>query len=135
MGCTPIYLLGMDCWSGETYFHDADAKSSGFSEPPRNHIARWRDFLHRFPAAYAAFDGPLKDQCSSTEGYPPGRDRLEREVAGVTIRFHREAMFHAYGFDRPFRGGDVIEVSSAEAQKLINERKACRLAVAERQVG
>lgn len=136
MGCTPIYIVGMDCFSGETYFHDPTAKSSGFSEPPRNHIARWRDFLHKYPAAYAAFDGPLRDQCASIDReYPPGRDRLEREIAGVTIRFHREAMFRAHGFDRPFAAGDVIEVSAAEAQKLINERKACRLAIAERRVG
>lgn len=135
MGCTPIYLVGMDCWSGEAYFHNATAKSSGFSEPPRNHIARWREFLLRFPAAYAAFEGPLKAQCASMEEYPPGRDRLEREVAGVPVRFHREAIFRAYGLDRTFGAGDVIEVSAVEAQQLINERKACRLATNERRTG
>jgi hypothetical protein len=135
LGCSPIYLVGMDCFSGETYFHDPTAKSSGFSDLPRNHLARWREFLRKFPAAYAAFTSPLTAHCESLDERLPSQDRLLREVSGELVRFHRAATFRAFGIERPFAAGDVIEVEAEEARRLIRERKAGKASLPERRAG
>lgn len=41
MGCDPVILAGMDCYTGPTYFHDAEAKSSGSWQPVNRHLANW----------------------------------------------------------------------------------------------
>lgn len=59
LGCAPIYLAGMDCYGGATYFHAPDAESCGKLQPVRQHVAEWATFFSNWPADYRAISGPL----------------------------------------------------------------------------
>lgn len=61
LGCAPIYLVGMDCYGGETYFHAPDAVSCGSLQPVRQHVAEWATFFRAWPGDYRALSGPLSE--------------------------------------------------------------------------
>lgn len=129
LGCSPIYLVGMDCYDGQTYFHDPAAKSSGFAQSPREHLERWRAFLKAFPGNYAAFSKALMKHldASPLDNGIPSREKLLREITGTFVQFGRDGIFRAYDIDRPVRAGDVCEVSPDEARELVRRRQACML--------
>ena len=59
MGCAPILLVGMDCYQGGTYFHDASAESVGKRIPLHRHLARWAPLVALAGNNFRVFSGPL----------------------------------------------------------------------------
>lgn len=63
MGCAPIVLIGMDCYSGGgVYWHTPKAKSSGTVQAFEHHVNRWKSFKKKCPDAdVRSIAGPLVD--------------------------------------------------------------------------
>ncbi|MCK9468483.1 MAG: hypothetical protein M0Q49_03605 [Porticoccaceae bacterium] len=60
MGCAPIIVIGMDCYTGATYFHNPAARSSGEWLPLDGHLDKWRRLIELAPDAdVRAPGGPL----------------------------------------------------------------------------
>lgn len=51
MGASEVILCGMDCYTGTTYWHDADATSSGSLQPLNRHLNGWKRVLDKCPNA------------------------------------------------------------------------------------
>lgn len=63
MGCCPIVICGVDCYSQGTYWHDPEAESSGLHTPPDTQVARWKAQMDRHcpEAVITVVSGPLLD--------------------------------------------------------------------------
>jgi hypothetical protein len=60
MGCNPIVIAGADCYTGGTYWWDADAESSGNNTALENHLNGWQQVKDKCPmAAIRSVGGPL----------------------------------------------------------------------------
>jgi hypothetical protein len=127
MGCAPIVLCGMDCYTGGTYFHDATARSTGGQLPLARQVERWRQLLVVAPGGmFRSTGGPLARHF-------PAYDRWEApcplayaaavraQVAGWQVRITRVPPGKS-----PYRVGEQREVSPREARRLIKQGHAER---------
>lgn len=130
MGCGPIFLTGMDCYAGDTYFHNATAATPGKSEAAEVHLARWREFFRTFRGDYVALGGPLERMLAEPHAPAPlqgpiARELLLSEVAGRFVEIRRAVEL---GFvRRPFFKGDTVELRLVEADRLELEHMARRI--------
>jgi hypothetical protein len=127
MGCRPIFLIGMDCFSGAVYFHNPTAATPGKSEAPAVHIGRWREFFNAYRGDFRVFGGPLASVLSETVvrdrlAGPVLREMLEREVAGRLVEFTTDVLLGSVA--RPFRKGATAELRNSEADNLFKQHKA-----------
>lgn len=127
LGCAPIVLVGMDCYDGATYFHDASAKSTGKNMPAAKHLERWGALAQISSGMYRAIGGKLGAL------YPP-YDPAEPPAAlpdAETVR-SRVLGQHVKILRRPpglpgYRPGEVYQVSRKEAARLLNSRSAVKV--------
>lgn len=119
MGCDPIILAGIDCYSGGTYWHDKTAQSAGRFAAPRDHRARWWELFRASPAQYQASYGGLADALPPVDVLVAPRPKVSHdlcaELEGRWVEFTRPAELTG----RPFNRGDVIEVKEAEAIAMV----------------
>lgn len=127
MGCTPIYVIGMDCYVGGTYFHDRHAKSSGKSINRQTHVARWRGFLQKFPADYRCIGGAIDGLKSMSPDARPSAEQLDAALRGAFVEFLSTRDIVILGSKRPFKKGERAELRPGEASKLVRERLARRV--------
>jgi hypothetical protein len=124
MGCDPIILGGMDCYSGPTYWHAPKAKSSGKTAPVKFHVQLWRKLAQTHPANYQAIAGELARVFPPIGAAllhdPPSRGRVARELVGTVVEFQETHELTG----RVFPIGTRIEVREGEAQRLVRSKKA-----------
>ena len=124
LGCAPIYIAGMDCWSGGTYWHNPKAKSAGHLLKPVDHLSRWRHLFVTTKAQFLPIGGALEGAVGSwgVDRYtgPAQRDACLASVAGVTVRFVQDTPLKA----RTFRAGELAELTQREADRFIATRAA-----------
>lgn len=131
LGCAPIVILGMDCFSGATYADDPKARSTGHNIPPRVHLQRWRKFAKEFPAQYRVI-GCHPELAQILGAYVAGepaaapveREQLETDLRGVRVRITRPGTAVSM---RDFEPGTELELGRAEAEAIIKQRKGMRL--------
>lgn len=124
LGCAPIYICGIECYSGSgTYHHDPKAQSNGFKIPLTTHLGRWRETLRKYPGDYRPMGGPLKVHMPSWGVMRPGvpsRERLIADVSGVTVFALAEFEIR----NRVFSPGRHYELPEREAGRVVKEGKA-----------
>jgi len=129
MGCSPIYLAGMDCFVGGTYHDDPEAKSSGKSISLDNHLRRWAALRDHTRADIRALAGTLVEKGIFPPPNPAAAaapaataQTLYREIGGIVVEFKT-----AWKDCRPLRyaAGGVHEISLNEAQRA-RARRATR---------
>jgi hypothetical protein len=132
LGCSPILLLGMDCFAGGTYYDDPHAQSTGHDATATEHLNRWRTLLEKFPAQYRTMGcyPALRELCGvfdprEARHRAVDRAQLERELTSESARMRllRDTLISM----RPFTAGSVLELHRNEATKLINKRLAARV--------
>lgn len=130
MGCAPIILTGMDLYVGPTYADDAAAQSTGHILSERQHLERWHRMMVAYPAQYRTIGCSklLENHCGCydpSERPEPVLDanRLSFELQGEWIKLTADSIISM----RPFRSGEVLELTRGEAQKLVRERRAVRV--------
>lgn len=125
MGCTPIYIVGMDCYRGGTYFHNPTAKSSGKSQSVETHVNRWLKFLQQFGADYRFIGGVMAELVANGKVIwrtdAPSREQLVSEVTGRRVCVVRSPL-KMCGVPRLFRAGEVIECGPTEAKDFLQKR-------------
>lgn len=128
MGCTPVYLVGMDLYRGGRSYHDApSARTTGFNASELEHLKRWYAYAQRYTHAYVPIDcHPGLAERLRTAGCDPSdraiipRERLVAELQISRIRLARDLLIDM----RPFKAGEVVEVSRKEAHNLVRDKKA-----------
>lgn len=98
LGCSPIIVVGADCYQGGTYWWDSKAYSSGRNTKFEGHLQEWRVVPNRVPAEIlTAAGGPLVEheilpKFDARRKYPavpfrdPERVKGNGKVEGQTIR-------------------------------------------------
>lgn len=122
LGCSPILLAGIDCYTGDTYHDDPRAKSSGCSVRPEEHLRRWREVRAWLDGAdVRALAGPLLEHGifpphdpTAPAGPPAAAHDLFVDVGGKVVTFTGTAEL------RPFRfqPGDTVELCDNELRYL-----------------
>lgn len=129
MGCSPIFVFGMDCYTEGTYFHDADAFSLGNRIPLEVHLKTWETVRRRVSdkAIIRMMGGPVPPifpAYDPTEVYP----RVEFPDRLTAVRSHlgkRVKITHPTRVDgEPLEPGQYIELSRSNANRLIERRRA-----------
>lgn len=123
LGCAPIYICGIECYSGSgTYHHDPKAHSHGSTIPLELHLKRWREALAKYPGDYRALGGPLAVHiptwCVTSPG-PAPRERLLQDTAGRFVTTSQKIVIRG----RALPSG-TYELPDGEAARLVRERKA-----------
>jgi len=135
MGCYPIVLLGVDCYGTDkpTYWHDADAISSGKSTPPSKHIEDWdrdtRTVIPHIRPVMRSIGGPLvrlfgeydKDEKVEAPVMPDDDPKIrEVDENGVLIQFI-VGMKHKHEI---YQRGEVARVDSHFANWAVIRNRA-----------
>jgi hypothetical protein len=129
MGCAPIILTGMDCFSGGTYCHDLKAKSSGTGSSVEQHLRKWHKLKASCPrGAFRSAGGPTEKvfpryDPNETGFAIPAREQAMRECSGVIVEVKTAADLLA---DRSV--GERVECSQSEARHVIGKRFAVKVA-------
>lgn len=122
MGCAPIYIVGMDCFSGKgTYYDKPDEKSAGFLVSVDVHVERWRKMMTDFPAEYRPVGGPVAEGYARWGCHVPGvvpRERIDQDIAGSWVRFKQPVTLKQ---QRTFRADERVELAPHEAARLIQQ--------------
>lgn len=132
MGCSPILLVGMDCFRGGTYHDDPDATSSGTRIQLKSHLTRWQALGERLGADIRAAAGTLADEgifplhdpgVACAPSAPAPAALLFLEVGGLVVEFLK-----AWQDCRPlsYPPGGVHEISRNEQQRA-HAKRATRL--------
>lgn len=123
LGCAPIYICGIECFSGQgTYHHDPAARSNGFRIGLDTHLSRWRETLERYPAEYRAMGGPLAERLPTWGAVRNGvvpRERLVADCAGRMVRADKPIVVR----HRELPAG-LYELPEREAKRLVKNGKA-----------
>jgi len=127
MGCAPIIVTGCELYSGDTYFHDRKAKSSGKSATLQQHLQRWAKLTECAPdAMFRVVSGPLltlfKRFDPSEPAMPsPSLAAVLALVRGVKVEIMQDVPnWHGASYAR----GQVVETRRSEASILIAQRIA-----------
>lgn len=133
LGCTPIILVGVDCYQGGTYFWDRKAHSSGNFQKLEQHLKEWSVVPHRVPAEIlTCAGGPLVEhdiipKFDGRRKYPQV-DYLPPKVNGSTesapadlkIRVLKPTWIEGQQYDI----GEEPVVRPRSARAVVNARKA-----------
>ncbi len=132
LGCCPIVLCGMGCYStpGFTYFHDPAAQSDGSRIPVAEHVRHWQRVRDAMGAArIRSTSGPLLDvfpQLDAREDFSDYRvpDRLEllKAQTGKMVK-----ITHPRGArvgKEHFECGTRVELPRKDAANLFERRRA-----------
>lgn len=132
LGCCPIVLAGMGCYStpGRTYFHDHAAVSDGSRIPPEEHVKHWRRLRDAMGSAHIrSTSGPLLDVFPKLDpkedfsGYAiPDRLELLKMQTGkiVKITHPQGARVGAEHFEPE----TIVELPRKDAAYLFERRRA-----------
>lgn len=130
LGCSPIILTGMDLYAAGTYYDDKQAKSSGRTITEKQHFARWCTMIQTYPAQYRVIGcSPLLQKrvglYSSTEpaDAPIDDQKLLNELRSVWLKVTRDVLIG----QRSFPPGEILELSKAEVDHVMREKKGVRL--------
>jgi hypothetical protein len=123
LGGHPIIAAGMDCYTGGTYFHDAEAPSSSRDKQPQFFQERARGIpLPASAAVRIVGDGPLTavwPRYRPDEQFPayrpPPRLRVMRALLPVPVRWIRQQYFGR----SLYYCGESVELSPFEAARLV----------------
>jgi hypothetical protein len=121
MGCSPIYIAGMDC--GGAYFHDPAATSGvGFSR--EQHLAHWRSMMESHPADYRPIGGPLLEafQSWNVGSGPTPPEVFAAEFAGIVVELTAAHDFKG----RHFQRGERVELKPLEARSFVERARVAR---------
>ena len=126
LGCAPIVITGMDCYSGGTYWHDPGAPSNGFTLTPDKHLARWRLLAMGHPTMYRVIDGPLLQVFPRYDPNEPAEipsdasaDAIYQQVHGTRVKFLRP--------EGRFLAGEVVEINQNRALRLARAKIVKRI--------
>jgi hypothetical protein len=119
MGCSPIFLAGIDCYQGGTYEDDPEARSGGRKIPLKNHLMRWRKARALIRGDVRTFGGPLAELFPVHDSTVPAKpawpaERLYREVGGTVVQFEVPHRLAPVDYAR----GSIVELPDREAKKL-----------------
>lgn len=127
MGCSPIYIVGMDCYGdGGTYHHDPNATSYGYKLERGEHLRRWKTTLELYPGDYRAIGDPLQASMRDWHCIFPGvvdRQRLIDEAAGVMVRFKETADING----RRFPAASEAELPYRQAVGVVKRGQAVHI--------
>jgi hypothetical protein len=130
MGCSPIFVFGMDCYTNGTYFHDPEAYSTGNRLTLEQHLVAWRQLAKVLPRHNngVRFVGgpvpPIFPAYRPDEVIPPvefpERYEVLRQHHGKRVRITRDTPIGPERFLRD----QYVELSERDARRLITERRA-----------
>jgi hypothetical protein len=131
MGCAPIIVTGCELFGGDTYFHDAKAKSSGKTITVDRHLERWALLTgYSRHAMMRAVSGPLLglfQKFDPAEATEPIASLAEILVIarGVKVEIVQDVPnWHGTSYAR----GQIVELRHHEAGELISRRWGKRFA-------
>lgn len=122
MGCAPILIGGMDCYTGGTYFHDPKAQSSGRSVHLTQHLGRWAKLPQVAPdGMFRVMSGPLVglfpayDPAEAVRS--PARPSAIKGTRGTVVRLNKRILLgHAQV------GPGEYELSDGELRRAYLEK-------------
>jgi hypothetical protein len=135
MGCYPILVFGMDCYTQGTYFHDPKAFSTGNRLRVEEHLDHWRQAKRRVPnSTPVRFVGgpvpPIFPAYDANESFPsiefPDRLEAQKRHEGKLVTITRKPV-KVEG--EVFDVGQKVELNKRSAQDLIDRRRAVSASV------
>lgn len=131
MGCCPIIVLGMDCYSSGTYHDDAKAVSFGKNLAPADHCRYWLEFSRAWRGPYRAIGcyPPLRallgdyDPAEVIRYSVPAAQALRADLQCIRCRVTRDTVI----MHRPFPAGVELDLRFREAQELERDRRGHRI--------
>jgi hypothetical protein len=135
MGCYPIIVFGMDCYTQGTYFHDKDAFSTGNRLRLEEHLNHWRQARKKVPDSIPVrFAGgpvpPIFPAYNPEEVYGsidfPDRFYAQERHSGKLVTIIRKPI-KVEG--EVFDVGQKVELNKRSAQDLISRRRAVAASV------
>lgn len=136
MGCAPIFVFGMDCYTEGTYFHDPDAFSTGNRLDLKTHLNHWQQARKRLPRSYPIrFVGgpvppifPAYDPAEVAFPVVEYPDRLEalRGHVGKLVQVVRKPLRIG---QEVFEVGDKIEINTRVVQHYLDRRQVVPVSV------
>lgn len=122
MGCAPIIITGVECYTGGTYADDPDAPSVGKTVTLPQHLERWGKLTASAPGAQIRpVGGPLLRLWPAWNPDEPAQppapaEAIRRVVAGERVLIQRDVpRWHG----ATYRQGEVIETREHEADELV----------------
>lgn len=130
MGCEPIIIIGVECFTGKTYADNLEAPSSGFFKSKAEHLKRWSRLKDLCPnASFRPVSGPLLDIFPKYEPSDlrqqyrnDGRDFVESRCRGTRVEVMQDCTLNG----RTYIAGTVREVDDIE-ERILHRRGQARL--------
>jgi hypothetical protein len=134
LGCAPVIITGMDCYTGGTYHDDPKAGSTGRNIRPADHRSRWTKLGVQYPGMYRTIGcDPVLARHFGTynpEEKPEAPAPLAQLVQELR-RFRCVLKAEATICQRPFKSGQVLDLMQREVEQLMKEKRATRIAIDE----
>lgn len=125
MGCAPIILAGMDCYTSGVYWHFKKAVSTGARMTLANHFNRWRALTKAAPGIEVrAMGEPLSQlfalySADETGIKLPDRPSIEKAACGFRARIVKTWEITP----QKYRVGDEVELTETEFKAgILNKR-------------
>lgn len=131
LGCAPILLCGMGCYTDGVYFHDPQGESTGTRIDLDAHLKFWTRLRAALPenAPVRVVSGPVErvfpryDPDEDFSGYvPPERLSLISAHTGILVKVEQKCRV---GCEK-FEPSQIVELSKTDAERLLTLRRVSK---------